>query len=79
MMLLRRTMVSGLLQRLHDTMPAMDLRNRCARRSSRCLPPPGATAIPAEVAHPFFWAPMALIGEGGTRQLSTRTALKGPA
>ena len=34
------------------------------RRSSACSTVP-ATALPAELAHPFFWAPFALIGEGG--------------
>jgi len=38
----------------------------------------GNSGVPAEVAHPFFWAPMALIGEGGTRHALTATALKGP-
>ncbi len=23
--------------------------------------------LPAEIAHPFFWAPFAVIGEGGER------------
>ncbi|HME25987.1 MAG TPA: CHAT domain-containing protein [Acetobacteraceae bacterium] len=39
----------------------------------------GSGGVPAEVAHPFFWAPMALIGEGGARHTLTATALKGPS
>ncbi len=39
----------------------------------------GSDGVPAEVAHPFFWAPMALIGEGGPRHISSEAALKGPA
>jgi hypothetical protein len=26
--------------------------------------------LPAEIAHPFFWAPFAVIGEGGARSPS---------
>jgi hypothetical protein len=26
--------------------------------------------LPAEIAHPFFWAPFAVIGEGGERVTS---------
>jgi CHAT domain-containing protein len=31
----------------------------------------GRDGLPAEVAHPFFWAPMALIGDAGGRNAVT--------
>ena len=37
---------------------------RCGVRSSGLLDAAGH-AMPAELAHPFFWAPFAVIGEGG--------------
>jgi len=30
------------------------------------------SALPAELAHPFFWAPFAVIGEGGERVVSAK-------
>ena len=45
--------------------PAMGVGGGAARRrSSACSTAPGTT-LPAEVAHPFFWAPFAVIGDGG--------------
>jgi CHAT domain-containing protein len=38
----------------------------------------GRDGMPANLAHPFFWAPMALIGESGARQASARTAANSP-
>jgi CHAT domain-containing protein/tetratricopeptide (TPR) repeat protein len=38
----------------------------------------GRDGAPASLAHPFFWAPMALIGESGARQPSARTASNTP-
>ena len=32
--------------------------------------------LPAELAHPFFWAPFALIGEGGVTGGPARTAMR---
>jgi len=32
--------------------------------------------LPAEIAHPFFWAPFAVIGEGGERVLSAQAVSK---
>jgi hypothetical protein len=31
-------------------------------------------ALPAEAAHPFFWAPFAVIGEGGAAHPASLTA-----
>jgi hypothetical protein len=38
----------------------------------------GHEGAPANLAHPFFWAPMALIGESGARPTSARTAARMP-
>jgi CHAT domain-containing protein len=38
----------------------------------------GRDGMPANLAHPFFWAPMALIGESGARPPSSRTAVNIP-
>jgi CHAT domain-containing protein len=32
-------------------------------------------ALPAEIAHPFFWAPFAVIGEGGERVVTAQAAM----
>ena len=59
-------LVADTLRRMRDDPSAGRRRRRCATRSSRCWTTP-ATALPAEMAHPFFWAPFAVIGEGGGR------------
>ena len=38
----------------------------------------GRDGMPANLAHPFFWAPMALIGESGAPPPSVRTAVNIP-
>ena len=38
----------------------------------------GRDGAPASLAHPFFWAPMALIGESGARPATSRTAARMP-
>jgi len=38
----------------------------------------GRDGMPANLAHPFFWAPMALIGESGAPPPSARTAVNIP-
>ena len=35
--------------------------------------------LPAELAHPFYWAPFAVIGEGGARRGQTQAAVSGKA
>jgi CHAT domain-containing protein len=70
-------LVSGLLR--DDTRDAGEGLAQALRTAQlTLLAAAGSSGVPAEVAHPFFWAPMALIGEGGTRHLPSQTALKGP-
>jgi hypothetical protein len=71
-------LVSGLLR--DDTRDAGEGLAQALRTAQLALiAAASGSGVPAEVAHPFFWAPMALIGEGGARHLSTQAALKGPA
>ncbi len=66
-------LVSGLLRdHRDDTGDGLAQSLRAAQLA--LLASAGHDGTPAELAHPFFWAPMALIGEAGARQGSTRTA-----
>ena len=71
-------LVSGLLR--DDTRSAGEGLAQALRTAQlTLLAAAGSSGVPAEVAHPFFWAPMALIGEGGILHPPSQTALKGPA
>jgi CHAT domain-containing protein len=45
--------------------------NEALRASQLSMLDDAGAGMPAELAHPFYWAPFALIGDGGARKLST--------
>jgi CHAT domain-containing protein len=45
--------------------------NEALRASQLSMLDDAGKGMPAELAHPFYWAPFALIGDGGARKLST--------
>jgi CHAT domain-containing protein len=70
-------LVAGLLQNYKNNAGA-GLAQSLRAAQLALLDSAGRDGIPANVAHPFFWAPMALLGEGGARQASARTAANTP-
>ena len=66
-------LVAGLLQN-YKTNAGDGLAQSLRAAQLALLDSAGRDGIPAKVAHPFFWAPMALIGESGARPASARTA-----
>ena len=70
-------LVTGLLRDYRDNAGAGMAQSLRAAQLA-LLDSAGRDGIPADVAHPFFWAPMALIGEGGARNAVTRTAARTP-
>ena len=45
--------------------------NEALRASQLSMLDDAGAGMPAELTHPFYWAPFALIGDGGARKLST--------
>jgi CHAT domain-containing protein len=70
-------LVAGTMRRLHDD-PQRGL--AAALRDAQLSLLDGAGhALPAEIAHPFYWAPFAIIGEGGGHTTTAAHATVPPA
>jgi len=58
-------LVADTLRRLRET-PELGIAGALRGAQIAMLADAGK-GLPAEIAHPFFWAPFAVIGEGGER------------
>jgi CHAT domain-containing protein len=70
-------LVTGLLRNYRDN-AGDGLAQSLRAAQLALLASAGRDGNPASLAHPFFWGPMALLGEGGARQASARTAANTP-
>ena len=66
-------LVADTLRRLRDN-PALGVAGSLRDAQLAILADAGK-GLPAEIAHPFFWAPFAVIGEGGQRAPATTQAI----
>jgi CHAT domain-containing protein len=67
-------LVVDTLRRMHEN-PALGVAGALRAAQLAALADAGK-GLPSEIAHPFFWAPFAVIGEGGER--AARTARISP-
>ena len=67
-------LVADSLRRLHET-PAAGIAG-ALRDAELGLLAQAGHGLPAEVAHPFFWAPFAVIGEGGAAAAGAKVAAR---
>ena len=65
-------LVAGTLQRLREGGP-QGLAG-AFQASQKAMLADAGTKLPAAIAHPYYWAPFALVGEGRGRTTSARTA-----
>jgi CHAT domain-containing protein len=66
-------LVADTLRRLRDN-PAQGVAG-ALRDAQLAILADAGKGLPAEIAHPFFWAPFAVIGEGGQRAPATTQAI----
>jgi CHAT domain-containing protein len=66
-------LVADTLRRLRDN-PAQGVAGALRDAQLGILADAGK-GLPADIAHPFFWAPFAVIGEGGQRAPATTQAI----
>jgi CHAT domain-containing protein len=66
-------LVADTLRRLRDS-PVLGVAGALRDAQLATLADAGKS-LPAEIAHPFFWAPFAVIGEGGQRAPATTQAI----
>jgi CHAT domain-containing protein len=66
-------LVSGML-RAYTATPGLGLARSLRLAQLALLDSAGTGDVPIQVAHPFFWAPMALIGEGGGQAATAAAA-----
>ena len=67
-------LVADTLRRMHET-PAAGIAG-ALRDAELGLLAQAGHGLPAEVAHPFFWAPFAVIGEGGAAAAGAKVAAR---
>jgi CHAT domain-containing protein/tetratricopeptide (TPR) repeat protein len=59
--------------------PALGVAGALRKAQLAMLAAAGHSGLPSEVAHPFFWAPFAVIGDGGERPAATAARVPWPA
>ncbi|HUB16031.1 MAG TPA: CHAT domain-containing protein [Acetobacteraceae bacterium] len=67
-------LVADTLRRMKEN-PALGVAG-ALRNAQLAMVADAGKGLPAEIAHPFFWAPFAVIGEGGERTLSAEAVSK---
>jgi CHAT domain-containing protein len=70
-------LVADALRRLSEA-PALGITGAMRAAQLGMLDEAGKGLV-ADVAHPFYWAPFAVIGEGGTRRTPAQAAVSAPA